>query len=68
MINWRRRRQSTAGNDAHCRGRNDGGQQKQEVDDEDGQALDAHFEILNLISKLGGDTRQYRRERAAEKE
>ena len=37
-----------------------------EVDDEDGQALDAHFESLKLISKLGGDTCQYRRERAAQ--
>ena len=37
-----------------------------EADDEEGQALDAHFEILSIISKLGGNTRQYRRERAAQ--
>ena len=36
----------------------------QEIDDEDGQAISAHLEILNIISKLGGDTRKYRRERA----
>ena len=37
-----------------------------EADDEEGQALDSHFEILSIISKLGGNTRKYRRERAAQ--
>ena len=37
-----------------------------EEQDDDGQLVSAHLEILSIIAKLGGNTRQYRRERSAQ--